>query len=95
MQEFSNARDVVKLDLSLFKIADDAYEPTPGRVSILSVLNGYEYFQPKRRNAVSKRAPKTTSGHSTGHALSAFDFTSDITRKACIKFVEYFQSFHI
>ena len=87
VQEFSNARDVIKLDLSLFKIADDAYEPTPGMVSILSVLIGYEYFQPKRRNAVSKRV-KTTSGHSTGHALSAFDFTSDITRKACIKFVE-------
>lgn len=61
VQEFSNARDVVKLDLSLFKIADDAYDPTPGRVSILSVLNGYDYFQAKKRNTVNKRARVNSS----------------------------------
>ena len=61
VQKFINARDVVKLDLSLFKIADDAYDPTPGIVSVLSVLNGYEYFQAKKRNTVNKRARVNSS----------------------------------
>ena len=83
---FSDDLTSIKIDMSLFKVADDNHE-TANFISITSVLNSYKYFQPKRRNAVSKRV-KTTPGHSTGHTLSTFDFTSDIKRKACIKFVE-------
>ena len=61
VREFSKECDVVKLDISLFKIADDAYDPTPDMVRVLSVLNGYEYFQTKKYNSVKKRARVTSS----------------------------------
>ena len=56
VQEFSNKPDIIKLDISLFKIADDAYLPKQNMVNVLSVLNGYEYFESKKRNSVNKRS---------------------------------------
>ncbi|MDC0912657.1 RecQ family ATP-dependent DNA helicase [Paracoccaceae bacterium] len=85
VKNFSEEPSNIKIEISLFKIPDDAYTPRPNAVNVLSVLNSYEYFQTKQRNTVKKRV-KVSSCVSVPENFTEHKLTS--RRKSAQRFIE-------
>ena len=85
VKNFSQEPSNIKIEISLFKIPDDAYHSKPNTVHVLSVLNSHEYFQIKRRNTVNKRV-KVSSSLAIAENITQYKISS--RRNSAQRFIE-------